>query len=322
MMTSCFSGEWAVIPDLASSTGRRATAAGPMVGSESWPESRSLGRSCGSLYIFAMLNALRNTTDVIPSEGAITWTTRQFACEISNQLLNVTDTRFGHSHEHQFSVQDDEWEELEEVSARQMTDIRLNRSLTLEAIQRQEATHTLLTIARGRFGGSMRALKRQIRASAIQYMNGRPGRDSLEGNNWAHARIKHCVEDPDNTFFDNWEVIWNILSYPHVPDTANGPGCKFISATTYLTSHDKAAPWTNPSQHFTAVLIESGLTMVAIKLLIKHAEKKVNTTVSANIESVRSSMKIKFSYGIWSTVRKAGRRLSVASTVSNSELRP
>ena len=212
LMTSCFSEVWVVTPDLASSTGRRRitamTAAGSDVESESWPGSESLGRQSGSIYISAIINTLQRTTDDInPSQGAMRWTTREFANEITHQLVDVVDARFGLIYDHQFAVQDDAWKltyqkrtgiplahyparlsNLERVSATEQN-YDLNRSMTSQEAAQFEATGMLPRLAMGRFGGYMNSVKTNVRIQVMQYMRSHPGRDSLANNVMVHSRF-------------------------------------------------------------------------------------------------------------------------------------
>ena len=242
MMTSCYSGGWAISPDLATESGRRITtmtAAGPKRASESWPVSRSMGRHAGSLWASSILNSLQVTTDdAFTGPEMKAYTTGEFAREISYQLRHVVDPRFGSIHDERFTAQDDQWEEayhdrteiplahyryrlqeLRQIPARPFTEIRLNRSATNAEVEAwdkqnpQSASRNTAAIAMGSFGGSMSALKKQIRLQAMEYMASHPGRDTLAPNIAAHHRFKLCIAQPEILSEEVWEAVLEALLY-------------------------------------------------------------------------------------------------------------
>lgn len=240
LLTSCFSGGWVTVSDFKDSSARStatiATAAGPTVQSESWPQSTSLGRVCGSIYVSALLNVLesegaRATVD----DQSTTMSTEEFARAITSELLDVLDPRFGTQHDHRFEVQGNQWsdpyplrtgiprsgyhaklKELRTIPGRPLADIRKDRSRTNEEVDKWDlanptASHAVM--AASNYGGSMRAVKRAITKKAIQYINTSPGRDSLANNHHAHALIRQCINNPESLIEDAWSEIWELLHY-------------------------------------------------------------------------------------------------------------
>lgn len=238
MMTSCFSGGWTVTPLLRSNTRASKatilTAAGPNMESESWGATASLGRTCGSIYISAVVSALEaEAREEIA--GGTQITTKEFAGAITNQLVNVVDPRFGTVHDHQFEVQDEAWTDpyhkrtnlpavpchkllmqLRTVPPREVTDVRLDRSASLAEIEEWEHSHSTAAhalIAASNYGGSMSAVRKAIRKKAMAYMKGFPGRDGLSENIGPHSVIKKCIEKPNLLEEDGWEYAWSLLHY-------------------------------------------------------------------------------------------------------------
>ncbi|KAI9811819.1 MAG: hypothetical protein M1832_000672 [Thelocarpon impressellum] len=123
--TACYSGGWAVTPDLSISA---LTAAGPAQQSESCCESGSTGRCCGSIFMSAFVEAAKqeaenmsaaeqnvaavgpagkSTSDAVKRETAATYA--DFVGSIHDALVTRVD-RFGTGHQIQFSAQEDDWE--------------------------------------------------------------------------------------------------------------------------------------------------------------------------------------------------------------------
>ncbi|MCJ1259937.1 hypothetical protein MMC24_007776 [Lignoscripta atroalba] len=242
LMTSCFSGGWAVVPELrrrdSKSKATVLTAAGPEETSESWSKPDSLGWACGSLYTSAVLNVLE--ADSASSEEAKvdpqeSMNIHQFSEAIASQLLHVIDPRFGSQHDHRFEVQWDQWtqlyrartgiplshyqrrlEDLRVIPARDITDIRKDRSRTNEEVDEWEAKHPMApaaAIAASNFGGSMRAMKKVLRNAAIKYMKSYPGRSSLAGNIAAHNSVEKAIKTPHLLSNGAWSNLWEILHY-------------------------------------------------------------------------------------------------------------
>lgn len=222
MMTSCFSGGWTVTPLLGSETQASKatifTAADQNTLSESWCATGSLGHTCGSIYVSAVVKTLEAETKE-EIAGGTEVTTKEFAGTITNQLVNVVDPRFGTIHEHQFEVQDRAWTDpyhkrtslpavpyhdllmqLRIIPPREVTDVRLGRGASLAEIEECERSHPTAAhalIAASNYGGSMSAVRKAIRNEAIAYMKGFPGRDGLSENVGPHSVIKKCIDKPD-----------------------------------------------------------------------------------------------------------------------------
>lgn len=92
-----FSGGWTATPLLRSETQESKatifTAAGENTLSESWCATGSLGRTCGSIYISAVVKALEAEAKE-EIAGGTEVTTKEFAGTITNQLVNVADLKF------------------------------------------------------------------------------------------------------------------------------------------------------------------------------------------------------------------------------------
>ena len=238
MMTSCFSGGWTVTPLLRSETQASKatifTAAGKNTLSESWCATESLGLTCGSIYVSAVVKTLEAEAKE-EIAGGTEVTTKECAGSITNQLVNVVDPRFGTIHEHQFEVQDKAWTDpyhkrtslpaipyhdllmqLRIVPPREVTDVRLDRGASLAEIKEWERSHPTAAhalIAASNYGGSMSAVRKAIRKEAIAYMKGFPGRDGLSENVGPHSVIKKCIDKPDILDDDGWEYAWSLLHY-------------------------------------------------------------------------------------------------------------
>lgn len=240
LMTSCYSGGWAITPDLRDETGRSRitvmTAAGSDQVSESWPKTTTLGRTDGSMYVSSVINVL-STRAAQTSEGLLEkpMNTEEFSAVITSELLDVIDPRFGHIHHHAFNVQYDQWADLytertgiplshyavrlnalREIPPRALNDIRLDRSSTTEEIDAWEAAHptaTHVVIAASNYGGSQRAVRKAISIQAKIYMKGLPGRDSLAPNHRPHRLINECIHAPHLLNEATWQTIWEILHY-------------------------------------------------------------------------------------------------------------
>lgn len=196
-----------------------------------------MGRHAGSLWASSILNSLQVTTDdAFTGPEMKAYTTGEFAKEISYQLRHVVDPRFGSIHDERFTAQDDQWEEayhdrtgiplahyryrlqeLRQIPARPFTEIRLNRSATnaeVEAWDKQNPqSANRNTLPWGLFGGSMSALKKQIRLQAMEYMASHPGRDTLAPNIAAHHRFKLCIAQPETPSLEVWEAVLEALLY-------------------------------------------------------------------------------------------------------------
>ncbi len=195
LLTSCFSGGWAITPQLQDLEGKRKAivmaGAGPETESESWPQTHSLGRTCGSFYISSLLNVLSSEEPTEhTSPKAVSMNTEEFASAIKHQLCYVIDPRFGDNHEIQFTVQNDQWtdlyhartgiplstyrtrlQELRSIPARDLPDFRKDRTKTAQEIDDWEARHPesgLAIMAASNFGGSMRAVKKATRTRRLR----------------------------------------------------------------------------------------------------------------------------------------------------------
>jgi len=239
LLTSCFSGGWTVTPLLRDTDGKgRATvmtAAGPSTPSESWPLTASLGRACGSIYTSAIISVLESEATREENREGQQMSAREFACTIRSDLLNIIGPRFGETHDSQFEVQNEQWEDpyqhrtgiplrhywkilqgLRVIPPRDPTDIRLDRSSTAEQIEAWQiayptAPHVIL--ADSNYGGSMYAVKKAIRRKAIEYMESHPGLDSLAPNHIPHLLINRCIQNPHQLSEEAWSGLWDILHY-------------------------------------------------------------------------------------------------------------
>lgn len=240
LMTSCYSGGWAITPDLRDETGRSRitvmTAAGSDQVSESWPKTNTLGRTDGSMYLSAVINVL-STRAAQTREELLEqpMNTKEFSEAITSELLDIIDPRFGHTHGHAFNVHNDRWEDLyscrtgiplshyaarlkllREIPPRNVIDIRVDRSCTTELVNAWEAAHpgaAHVVMAASNYGGSLRAVRKAISNQAKAYMNGFPGRDSLAPNHRPHMLINQCIHTPHLLKEGTWETIWEILHY-------------------------------------------------------------------------------------------------------------
>ena len=239
LMTFCFSGGWTITPNLGS-TGDAfmatvMTAAGPNQLSESLPQSNSIGRFCGSLYISAVVNALENANRESEGEEESEMTTEALSAALTHQLLHVIDPRFGSVHDHRFEVQNVRWEEpyssttgfllcsytdkfaeLRDVPPRPLIHAGMDRSNTprdLLAWQEAHPQSHIGSLAATRTGGNTNAIKTMIQKQARSYIKSYPGRDSLAFNHGPHGLINDCISKPDTLSEDAWEQTWRILHY-------------------------------------------------------------------------------------------------------------
>lgn len=240
LTTSCYSGGWAITPDLRDEIGSSRitvmTAAGSDQVSESWPKTNTLGRTDGSMYVSSVINVL-STRAAQTSEELLEkpMDTKEFSAAITSELLDVIDPRFGHTHSHAFNVQYDQWADLytertgiplshyaarlnglREIPPRALTNIRLDRSRTTEEMDTWETAHpgaAHVVMAASNYGGSLRAVRNVIRNSAKVYMKGLPGRDSLAPNHRPHRLINECIHAPHLLKEAAWQTIWEQLHY-------------------------------------------------------------------------------------------------------------
>ena len=240
LMTSCFSGGWTISSELRDENNHsRATvmtAAGPDMVSESWPKTESLGRTCGSIYISSVIKNLAiKEQERNPGQTGTPLSTKDFAAAITYQLLNVVDPRFGLYHDHRFEAQQSRWGEpypkrtgipqsdyydrlqaLRVVPPRSPSDIRLDRSATQDEVDSWELAHPdapHVLMAASNYGGSLNAVKREIRIQAKAYMRSFPGRDSLAPNHRPHNLIHMCIQTPQMMTDSAWAGTWEILHY-------------------------------------------------------------------------------------------------------------
>ena len=238
LMKSCFSGGWAITPSWRNAEDVRMTttmtAAGPDQPSEFRPLSESLGRACGSIYVSALIKALEDETGVAFDDG-VTMTTKDFADAITTRLRDVLDPHFWHTHDTQFEIREDRWEDpyhqrtgipavkyrkqldqLRTIPARSFQDITSDQSRTQAEVDKWNDEHPgapHVVMAASNYGGSMFAVKRAIRKKAAQYMQSYPGRDSQATNITEHAAIRRCIFDPARLPESGWSMIWGILHY-------------------------------------------------------------------------------------------------------------
>ncbi|KAI9052719.1 hypothetical protein LZ554_002995 [Drepanopeziza brunnea f. sp. 'monogermtubi'] len=98
MSQACFSGGWTICPDVLNITAMAAAHRDNV--SESWPESKSTGRFCGSIFSSALITA----SDRRQSEEA---SYLEYTCSVIDVLKYETDGRGDHGI--CFSSQDDNW---------------------------------------------------------------------------------------------------------------------------------------------------------------------------------------------------------------------
>lgn len=215
LMTSCYSGGWAMRPDLNLTI---VAAAGPKKESSSWNKTSSF-RFPGSIVASAICKVIF-ATEVIETEKMgtddeepqDTETFAEMACLIYDHLKETD--RFHDSHEISFSVQDDlwtkawrertgipiaffkqRWEQLTIVPAKPDSYTNRDPASTLDVPQGLSS----LSLSGSRIG-STRPLRPTMRlpqmynltrAWAAGYMNSFPGADNLSSNTAFHS----CLED-------------------------------------------------------------------------------------------------------------------------------
>ena len=240
LMTSCFSGGWTLSSELRHENNHSratiVTAADPDMVSESWPKTESLGRTCGSMYISSVINNLViEEQEREPGQTGTPLSTKDFAAAITYQLLNVVDPRFGVYHDRRFEAQQSRCDEphpkrtgiprsdyhdrlqaLRVVPPRPFSDIRLDRSATQDEVDERESAHPEaphVLMAASNYGGSLSAVKKEIRIQAKAYMRSFPGRDSLAPNHRPHNLIHMCIQTPHLMTDGAWAQTWEILHY-------------------------------------------------------------------------------------------------------------
>ncbi len=360
LMTSCFSGGWTVTPLLRSETQESKatvfTAAGENTLSESWGATGSLGRTCGSIYISAVVKALEAEAKEEIAGGAEV-TTKLFAGTITNQLVNVVDPRFGTVHKHQFEVQDKAWTDpyhkrtslpavpyhdllmqLRIVPPREVIDVRLDRGASLAEIEEWERSHPTaahVLIAASNYGASMSAVRKAIRKKAVAYMKGFPGRDGLSENVGPHSAIKMCIDKPDVLDDDGWEYAWSLLHYRMgamqvAERLANRLGLEAPKGSQWdkddwlmkndgtqlqrkaedymrLVVDSKLIPtfpgtrkyYEKPLWYLAITLAQSGLSRADVQSRLGIAQKIVQTTVTSNVQKVKSKVALSRKADVW-----------------------
>ncbi|KAI1371195.1 hypothetical protein F4677DRAFT_464445 [Hypoxylon crocopeplum] len=118
--TACYSGGWAMSPDL---NWTMMDAAGDESLSTGWPASESIGRTCGSIFASSLIDTLTNTASPLladndkepPAElqpenpnDRQTQTYNSFCWSILDTLQNRM-TRLWHHRDFSFKAQDDQW---------------------------------------------------------------------------------------------------------------------------------------------------------------------------------------------------------------------
>lgn len=223
LMKSCFSGGWAITTNLGSAESVRMattmTAAGPNQPSEFRPLTASLGLACGSIYVSALIKALEDETGEARDDGAV-MTTKDFSHAITTQLREVIDPRFWRTHDTQFEVQDDRWEDpfhertgIGDTEYRKRLGPLRTIPATFDKWNEEHSGALHVAVAASNYGGSMFAVKKTIRKKAIQYMQSYPGRDSQGTNIREHAAIKKCITDSTSFPESGWSMVWSILNY-------------------------------------------------------------------------------------------------------------
>jgi hypothetical protein len=203
--TACYSGGWAVDPELNVTT---MTAAGKGQVSESWYSSNSLGRSCGSIYTSSLLSTIRDECQNAQPEGE-TETAEQignqktyeaFTDAVYDTLVNRIVDRFGTDHDIQFSAQDDDWESSWAPRtglslgdyARRWNQLKIyppsddpnslrNRDPSIQVggqLQKNRPSTAPEWIC-GRFGGGISQRRQRLRMLGLSYLSSFPGRSSL-----------------------------------------------------------------------------------------------------------------------------------------------
>lgn len=104
LTTVCYSGGSAMVPHLSLTT---MTAAGSEVETDSWEESKSLGKYCGSIYAIVVAKSLIKLVSTSPNESPDTYAG---VCRIVHTTLCNDVDREGARHKIAFSAQFDAWE--------------------------------------------------------------------------------------------------------------------------------------------------------------------------------------------------------------------
>ncbi|KAN0068115.1 hypothetical protein V8E54_013685 [Elaphomyces granulatus] len=221
--TACYSGGWAVDPDLNMTT---MAAAGRAQLSEAWVASNSVGRACGSIYMSSLLSALRdecqNALDETEEVEKITAEEKQktyaaFTDAIYDTLVNRVD-RLGTDHDIQFSCQDDDWE----AAWGPRTGIPLidfaQRWNQLKVYHSTEDPTSLRNrdpsikvgglCIRGRYGGKCR---HRLQMLGLSYLSSFPGRSSLSCNIRLHGKLRKIYRIGEEVKSDELEWLFGSL---------------------------------------------------------------------------------------------------------------
>lgn len=204
LITSCFSGGWAMVPSLNISA---MTAAGPKVESTSWRESKSLGRHCGSIYATAVLQALLKMESGPPNEFDFNSPTYAELCQVIHSTLCNDVDRLGEQHQIMFAAQDDEWEM--EWKARSGIPLQYFKERWEELAQippqendltnRDPAGYERMDEPKLRLRGGISTsnalvdLEAVVRCLACEYFSSNPGEASTSGNHSLHTNLRKIL---------------------------------------------------------------------------------------------------------------------------------
>ncbi len=206
LMTSCYSGGWTVRANLNITA---MTAAGRFNESESWPESKSVGkRFCSSIYASAVIESLFKLEESeLPKDmnERQSRTYKEFEELVRDTLVQDVDRKAA-VHDISFSAQDDAWA----MEWKQRSGVPLNyyrsRWEALKTISNDDVTHPMMNrdpamsreadenpLPRGRTGGSRSGIYRLVQQLARKYVNSYPGRDSLAKNHRLHGNVNRLI---------------------------------------------------------------------------------------------------------------------------------
>ncbi|KAI9821390.1 MAG: hypothetical protein M1832_003397 [Thelocarpon impressellum] len=214
MFTSCYSGGWTTHLKISA-----LTAASHDKFSESWPAPVSVGRVTGSIFTSAVIDMLQQD-DIAAGvkEEAVTY--QQFAESIKATVLLLD--KVGDRHGVSFSAQDDEWEQEHHrrtgIPAAHYRDKLLELRI-LPSTDKTESAHGDRTSdeqsemwgqqriggapparfgpsVRRRPGGSTRGVQRCVAKKAWDYLNAKPGRDTLACHHHVHRLARKCLSSP------------------------------------------------------------------------------------------------------------------------------
>ncbi|KAF9889172.1 hypothetical protein FE257_007661 [Aspergillus nanangensis] len=200
LLTSCYSGGWLIQPDMSYQRPLNVTgiaASGLDNETRSWSMSKSAGRACGSTIASAILTQLikleENEQEDEDPRAHPSYI--DLARSIYDMAIGM-DTFFQDQNVH-FSAQDDDWA----AHWRSRTGTPLAKfKERWEMLREIPPSGTRLTDGAHPIGNRrLGSLKHDLQRFATEYLNARPGRDSLASNTGLHGRL--------NQFFRNNPLV-------------------------------------------------------------------------------------------------------------------